>query len=803
VEKQLKRYTTFLLLLISFPSLASAWASHHRILLDDDLPASKLASIDLSDRRFFELDPLTIGLDSSIDEADSAYIRLLLQQIMPHMITVAGNPLEIDTLNIQIDTEAPYSYYSRSYRLISMRHAPYSYVDNDRDDDGRMGEDLRDGRDNDGDGEIDEERIYNPYFDGTFIHEMGHAFTYQAIHNVTLLPWTWEGIAEAIEYLVIQRVGLEVPERRFTVGDFHSYTGCFDLLNYNDAQIGGGTRTLINRQYYSYEQAASMFLIPALSELHSNPDGIHPIASLMASLREEADGNQPSFYSAIDRAWTISIDGITPPSRWLRRNSLDNRFLRDGYFIKIFPLGYQGCLNPDQLGFVGFHREDGVLGRHSPRGPLKYLNLHGSIAAEQNPGTSIVSVPDLQLGAYRVEMTETFANETATGATWILITPSGRKCRESQDGLTVIFVGSDGLPVHIPDLHVNGRIVEQVPGGVVVAPTSPFDPPAAYTFLSGDKVLGTVTAPHPLSRVVPLFVDGENPAGVIRWLPYRPAIGDTLSIWLSPSDSALDPNESDITLNLSSALGTITLTPEPDESGQLCARTVLPDMPGRFNIQAFAGSSSHGYSFYSCSDCDLGYRFIVSADPEVTIQTVSYTNLELQVLFSHLESHFDLDLYFRNSIDEAWERYTGMIRIDRDNAQSIAWPIAPQNGNTCYIRITFDNGTGSRELFHGSLGSLQPESQLIAFAPFPNPSPDGIRWRLEVPSTSDCRFDVFDVSGRSVFGPVFYRLEPGTREIRWNGICDDRPMTTGVCYLRLSGPNINLQRQILLIRNRP
>lgn len=84
---------------------------------------------------------------------------------------------------------------------------------------------------------------------------------------------------------------------------------------------------------------------------------------------------------------------------------------------------------------------------------------------------------------------------------WILITPSEEAPVPYWNSVPVVFVGPDNLPVDPPGLSVNGRIIERVPGGVVVAR----DCEKTLTFRSDGECIGTVTLPDSLARMAILL----------------------------------------------------------------------------------------------------------------------------------------------------------------------------------------------------------------------------------------------------------------------------------------------------------
>ena len=94
-------------------------------------------------------------------------------------------------------------------------------IGHDEDRDGRVGGDRFDGRDNDGDGHVDEDDLYASEWDNTFIHELAHAW------GINYWPsWLTEGIAGTVRLIVPMLEEL----RRISPRNIKSFSSSFRLL---------------------------------------------------------------------------------------------------------------------------------------------------------------------------------------------------------------------------------------------------------------------------------------------------------------------------------------------------------------------------------------------------------------------------------------------------------------------------------------------------------------------------------------------------------------------------------------------
>jgi WD40 repeat protein len=96
-------------------------------------------------------------------------------------------------------------------------------------------------------------------------------------------------------------------------------------------------------------------------------------------------------------------------------------------------------------------------------------------------------------------------------------------------------------------------------------------------------------------------------------------------------------------------------------------------------------------------------------------------------------------------------------------------------------------------------GSALPV-QLAISAPAPNPFTTDILLRFSVPRAGRVSINVYDITGRIVTTLVNGILESGTHEIAWQATDDkERPINSGIYFLRVNYENENLTRKVTLI----
>ena len=87
-----------------------------------------------------------------------------------------------------------------------------------------------------------------------------------------------------------------------------------------------------------------------------------------------------------------------------------------------------------------------------------------------------------------------------------------------------------------------------------------------------------------------------------------------------------------------------------------------------------------------------------------------------------------------------------------------------------------------------------------SYPPFPNPLEGSCTLRFDLARAGTAALEVFDLSGRRVARLDHGLKEPGRYSIRWAGK-DDRggPAATGLYFVRLTGPNHDIQTARLVI----
>jgi hypothetical protein len=767
-----------------------------------ELSLPTAALFDGSTSRCVDVGPFVLCLNTSVTLADSAYVVTLLGDICESMEAVLGPPGELDTLRFAISQTAQYCYFSWwSCTLVMTSIPPLPGFDDDRD--GRSDEDPWDGRDNDGDGRTDEDRANSGYWDGTFIHELAHGYVGDIFRTGFAPHWLVEGFSEAAELFVTERVRALVG-RDCRRDPFASFLAAADLNDCGAHQALGGEESLIEKMGQGYPAAAAMMILPALAEIAAGRTDPHPLARLATALREQRAAHSGApVDDAFDQAWAVGIDGRHPVSRWLRSRALANAFVRDGPCMHLAPGTLTSGLNPDEVGAWYFSREHGDRTWLHTANPLYYTDADGHVTRGEvpPPGTNAHDVPDLAPGAYCVEAREEYEESIERGHTWILVTESGLTRYTKSAEVAVVFVGRDSLPVDPPDLEVNGRFLERVRGGAVVAPHSSLAPGSELTFRSGGRTLGSVTLAGSFLRVVPLFVDDPAPPGVLTWEPWRPAVGDTLTVWLRSGLSRLGASPSAIELRLYQGLPTPTLSVALDETdlgGLWCARFVL-DVPAiRVVFEASADGVQHGSRGGSSPNAIVA---TVLAAPATSLLASHQQGSELLLTFADEPDTTRLALQQDCAASGIWED-AGTRPIATPEPSTWLWSLGEAPTATCGYRLVEQVEGGERILLAGAFGPQDACPALSGGLPFPTPTPDEVRWSVAVDEATSARLCVFDASGRLVDGPFDFALLPGRQEVRWRAsLHGGRDVSNGVYFLRLDSHLGTLTRRSMVVRN--
>jgi len=742
--------------------------------------------------------PLEIILDPDIAAADSAYLHELLETVMPSFLEVLGPPTSSQPLYVSIQGG---NFYMPLYHYLSMDPI-YPGPNHDDDGDGYLDEDPHDGRDNDGDDLVDEDPANSNVWDNIFIHELSHAFHRQLFMELYIHSWLAEALAEAGEYFVGRHAECHNPGRDLVLRDWPSRIAISDALNVRAGNVLGGIQRLTQRfdAYFTYMAAGPVVVLPMLAELAAGRDTPHPMAALTRALAELAvEDDEVTIDAVIDRAWRTPLDGIFPPSRWMHSRSIANLWPAAGIHMHLIPRYPQLAMNPLQLVSLVVRAEDGATA-YSPTDQRSVTATATNGASWSLPTDGAVhEVGELPVGAYHLHGTATVAGHMTSCDNWILMTNSGDDVVREGGAVAVIFVGAEGYPVDPVVLHVDGRVLESVPGGAIVAPYSVLDPPVALGFDLGDGHVHSVTLAGAVGRVVPIFLDGTGASGSVNWSPYHPEAGENVLIRLRRERSALRGNESAVTCSFEwSGGGEQHVTMFPSDDGTLVANIPFPDGPDRVNLYFEDGFGLHGTVDPDRPD---SYRLIISGGgPAADIPAV--VGLDTSRLLAEFErpvSSGELRLDDRPAGTTDWSD-TGLSSVtldDRTHTWDLTGLTAPSR-----IRLVQITSREDQVLFEGALGLDKPTTRILDGPPFPNPTPDGLRWRVELDRNATFAFTVHDLRGRVVHGPEHMDLLAGHREIRWNGRHGDRHLPAGTYVLRLEGAGRVLTRSATIMPKR-
>ena len=750
----------------------------------------------LAGREAVDLGWFYLDLHETVSAKDSAYIHEVAEVILPSLVAVLGPPPdEVDTLRLVIvPGGGAVSRFEPFMTMPTIRHA--LGVDDDRD--GRIDEDPLDGFDNDGDGRVDEDLTYHRAWDSIFIHEMGHVF-----HNGLRLPsWAAEGYAEATQYLVAEHAAKRVQRGFQHRPNISMATD--DVLNRGTSQIIGGGGQLIFRfdPSWAYRAAEVTFVLPCLAEIAAGRTDPHPLARLKNALFEEySTKDKPSIFDAMDAAWSTPVDGLYPPSRWVRSRSLVNYWVRSRTYLHIAPGFPLTALNPSRFSLRLI--QQGMYGGRVDEPPIltafAYTDVHGNtLDVPASP-----YVPGLDPGAYRVDAVATTAEgQVVRAKTWILRTNSGSPIYDGGEGIALIFLDADGFPVEVQDLRVGGRIVERVPGGAIVAPHSALNPDGALTVYDGDRPLGTVTVPGQFSRVVPITVEGPRIPGAVTWSPYLARTGGLLTVTLRKDETALDPGATAIDAILCDGSSDLVRVPmEKTGVGDIWTGDLLvPDTVTNLSLRFETGARSHG----RCGETEFRWSVNtgvpVSGNRPVSLASVDRVEGILILTFEEPVDPAILDLQYGPTPEGPWVPSTREPVLSPLGNHVLEWRIDPEPKSRQYIRLLADVLGTKIVLFTDVLGRTLPRRTLVPVGIHPNPSPHEVAWELEVDQPTSVLFEVFDVEGRLVHGPEKLQLLPGTREIRWKGFREGR-LGAGVYFLRVTAGGSRAVAKAVLVRD--
>lgn len=124
------------------------------------------------------------------------------------------------------------------------------------------------------------------------------------------------------------------------------------------------------------------------------------------------------------------------------------------------------------------------------------------------------------------------------------------------------------------------------------------------------------------------------------------------------------------------------------------------------------------------------------------------------------------------------------------------WPsgantVNPIGGSSSPVRITITDAP----LSVSKIGTAVPQLYRL-YQNYPNPFNPVTRIRFDVPSYSDVRITIYDITGREVVKLVNQSFSPGQYEVEF----DARGMTSGVYFYMLSSENFSQVKKLTLIK---
>lgn len=723
--------------------------------------------------RFADLGEFVLRMSSETSDADFNYVVDLLETILPSMTEILGSP-PLDTLTLVVEpTTRPRHICFLNLIIMGVIH-PRAPTNTDRG------------------------------WDNTFVHELAHAFDGDVFCGVfhSELSWIIEGFAEAARHFVADRVtgttGRDIKTRYFD-----RRISVFDLMDFGGAQVYGGPRHVVRRVNSddTYLLSAGTILIPAYAQIAAGLSTPHPLARLRDALIDEQSNAPHRIYEAIDRAWSSPVDGVSPPSRWIRSRAVTCPEVGDGEFLAILPFRAfdpHNNVNPDLLRVFHFERRNGENHHVGTPKQLRYTDASGG-AYYGDPADSVHDVPaGLPAGAYHVEVDVTAGDGgTLSAESWIMVTRVPFHSGPLEKGVAAIFIDETGRPVDLGrDVSVNGRIVARAPGGVIAV--SYDGRPTNLTFKRGREIIGTVTT-GPLTRVVVLPV--KRPAmgtGVVEWSPYHPARGGLLDVSLRLSQSSLDPG-APVTVTLFSTDGsqrdqaTMMETGSPDILN--ATLSVPPDLP--HGVLVFEdGSHRHaGCQLWPC-EWFFGYEFATDGEP-IPRALSAYVDGTFLVMIT--ESPLDpsnLRLLAAASPAGPWAKLP--VTPEPAGARVVRWDMEGRLGKGTYLRvIVADDGTILLQQFMAAQPTVQ---RLVVLPPFPNPTAGPVIFPVEVAAPTAVTMEIYDVLGRLVDRTQRLSLHPGLDTLIWNGLDSQRSVAPGIYFVRINGAGFSSTRKIVVVR---
>jgi hypothetical protein len=705
---------------------------------------------------------------------DSIYVSTLAREVVPHLEDLLGTPTYLDTLLFAIGDEDAYWWGPMG---VTMRPI---VLDHDSLTGGTFPNSNQ--------------------WDNTFVHEMSHAF--QRGRMIGDPYWLGEGIAEATRYFVARSMVESGSTRRIMDPRTPLHMALADMYDRGERFLSGGIWWYPHHANGEacYRGAAAAIIIPCLAELAAGRNLPHPLRRFANNLAHESENIlNASWEQAADSAWVTPIDGVSPPSRWLRSRSVEwtQRF-RDGAHLSVLTEPPSTPVNPTRLQLFAFDIWFSLnFDRRILPGRLTFTDVRGG-RWETVSESAVSAVPALPPGAYLVDAkaeTEWPATPIVRGRNWIVVTSSGQPVLDSGSGTALIFADSTGRPVDPPDVTVNGRIIDRVPGAVVVAPYAASPYGEMLTVRSGDRVLGSVTVAGPFSRTVVMNVDEDAmlPSRPIAWRPYRPARGDTLTVWLRRLETELDPGDSEVGACLRIPGGPRTdwhpMTRLPGSSDVWIGKVPVP-------ADAKTTSLIVGNPWHNVGNVDGLAREEVRPLAGTTCP-ISGVDWDLAGLVLSLDGELDgqaLGLQASASSGGSdWVSLPVQVAAMPGGRVHLSFDLARAGKR---VRIVIRSGSNMRVMVTLNTPQSPGRTELTAGSPFPNPLHGAISWPIDVSTPVMATMGVYDLSGRLVAGPFTSRLQQGPQTVSW-----ERPsvlsLSAGVYFLRLSAGGRDVIRKVV------
>ncbi len=639
------------------------------------------------------------------------YILQLIDEATPYLMEIVYEPETLDNMTISMHNDpdgGATAWCDKS--LISMHPLRISSgYDDDRD--GLIDEDPFDSVDNDLDGRVDEDGLTNPAWDEVFIHELCHLFQLSDACFVPRPSWFAEGLVEAGTYYVGKQM-TEEGIRRFDTAGFPRNVANSDFNGNAGPLVLGGFERLSHRVDWriAYAAAASAFIIPAAAEIDAGRDRPHPLKRLMLSLRDEIERPGPhDFMAAVDRAWVTPIDGIFPPSRWIRSRSITTPDVREGSFLGILSRRADSGLDPAGLWLLSFDRDN--VFENTQRVPTSGLTYAGTGMqyVDEPQNRAFPAVPDLPAGAYRVEAAQEGEDGNfLTAKNWILITGEEGRHPADWEGAAIVLVDRMGVPIDPADLSVNGRILRRVPGGIIVSPNTIGEP---ITVSVGGKVRGTLTMPEGLPRFKVLHVEDSLLCNLVSWNPYHPRAGEPLTVLFRPGESALDPGIKNVVMQLLETGTQQELASSPmipsDRPGVLAGTITIPEHIESAYLSFQGGDGVHvSWTDPHSNIYDYGFDFLRESQAELL--SVRMTGSKIHLRFSTPPDPQSLTLRYATSRDGPWIDLKNGAEVDTDDPMSVWWSMPKGEDDRYFVRI-FRSG-------RGGMNSWSPRSGVLSAA---------------------------------------------------------------------------------------